>query len=293
MNPRKQGLILVGGMLILAMLACTLPGTGGQVQFKTGPTQTQTISVPLPPDTSKPVDVNIRLAAAEVTVNPWSDILVYGTVQYNVPEFQPSVVATGNKVDITQGPSGGFPGTMPKDLVNKWNLWLGYQAPMNLNIQAGAYSGSWDLTGARLQSVMWNEGASNATIVINQANQEKMQSFNFTTGASTVKFVGLANLNFAKMTFQGGAGTYTFDFGGKLQRSAVADIKTGVSNVTVVVPSGTAARIVLKSAVSNIKTVGAWTNVGSTYTAGKYETATDKLDVNIDMGAGQLTLQAP
>jgi hypothetical protein len=92
------------------------------------------------------------------------------------------------------------------------------------------------------------------------------------------------------MNFQSGVGTYTLDFGGKLKRSASVEIKTGVSNVTVVVPVGTAARVTLKSAVSNTKTVGSWNNVGSIYTAGKYDTAAEKLDISIEMGLGQLTL---
>jgi hypothetical protein len=252
--------------------------------------QTQAISVPLPADTTKPVDVTLRLGAADMAVAPSSSKLIEGSVQYNVPEFQPTVTTTGSKVDIIQGPTGGFTGVIPKDMVNKWSLRFGSGAPMNLTVQAGAYSGSWDLGGVRLQSLTWEEGASKSTIKFSQANPEKMDTFNFTTGASTVQLTSLANLNFAKMIFQSGVGAYTLDFGGKLKRSASVDVKTGISNMTIVVPTGTAARVTLKSAVSNTKTVGSWNNVGSTYTAGKYDTATDKLDVNIDMGLGQLTL---
>jgi hypothetical protein len=284
-------LILVVGVLTVAALACSLPGVpSAGTQLKAGPVQTQAISVPLPADTSKPVDVTLRLGAAEVEVTPLSSKLVEGSVQYNVPEFQPTVTTTGSKVNIVQGPTEGFTGVMPKDLVNKWSLRLGRGVPMNLTVQAGAYSGTWDLGGVRLQSLTWEEGASKSTIKFSQANPEKMDTFNFTTGASTVKLTSLTNLNFAKMSLQSGVGAYTLDFGGKLKRSATVDVKTGISNVTIVVPVGTAARVTLKSAVSNTKTVGSWNNVGSTYTAGKYDTATDKLDINIDMGLGQLTL---
>jgi hypothetical protein len=274
----------------LAVLACGLPTSSVQTQYKTGPAQTQAISVPLPADTSKPVDVTLRLAAADVTMATGTAKLVEGNVQYNVAEFQPTVTTTGSKVDIIQGPSGGIKGVPPNDMINKWNLRFGSGAPMNLTIQAGAYSGTWSLGGLRLQSLTWEEGASKSTISFNQANLDEMELFSFTTGASTVKLTGLGNLNFAKMNFQSGVGSYTLDFGGKLKRSATADIKTGVSDLTIVVPASTAARVVLKSAVSNTKTVGSWNNVGSTYTAGKYDTASEKLDINVDMGLGQLTL---
>jgi hypothetical protein len=286
MTPDKRKLIAVITLVTLAV-ACTSPS--GQTQLKTGAVQTQTISVPLPADTTKAVDLTLRLGAAELTAGAGAAKLVEGSVQYNVPEFQLSVSQSGNKVDIVQGPTGGFQGLLPKDLINKWNVKFSNRVPMNLVVQAGAYSGSWNLGGLRLQSLKWDEGASKSTITFDQANPDKVETFDFTTGASTVKLTGLANLNFGKMTFQSGLGSYTLDFGGKLKRSADVEIKTGVSNVTIVVPVGTSARITLKSAVSNTKTIGSWTSTGSTYTTGK-EDAADKLNITIDMGLGQLTL---
>jgi hypothetical protein len=286
MTPDKRKLIAVITLATLAV-ACTSPS--GQTQLKTGAVQTQTISVPLPADTTKAVDLTLRLGAAELTAGAGAAKLVEGSVQYNVPEFQLSVSQSGNKVDIVQGPTGGFQGLLPKDLINKWNVKFSNRVPMNLVVQAGAYSGSWNLGGLRLQSLKWDEGASKSTITFDQANPDKVETFDFTTGASTVKLTGLANLNFGKMTFQSGVGSYTLDFGGKLKRSADVEIKTGVSNVTLVVPVGTSARITLNSAVSNTKTIGSWNSSGSTYTTGK-EDAADKLDITIDMGLGQLTL---
>ncbi len=287
MSAKKLELIAVITLVTMVTVACTSPG--GQTQLKTGAVQTQTISVPLPPDISKPVDVTLRLGAAELTAGAGAAKLVEGSVQYNVPEFQPSVSQSGNKVDILQGPTGGLQGILPKDLVNKWNIKLSNSVPMNLIVQAGAYNGTWNLGGLRLQSLKWEEGASKSTITFDQANPDKAETFNFTTGASTVKLTGLANLNFGTMTFQSGAGSYILEFGGKLKRSANVEIKTGVSNMTIVVPTGTSARITLKNAVSNTKTIGSWNSSGSTYTTGK-EDAADKLNITIDMGLSQLTL---
>jgi len=289
MNRGK--LFVAIGILALAALACGLPGLPSvETQLKSGPVQTQAISVPLPADTSKPVQVFLRLGAAEVTASTGSSKLIEGSVQYNVAEFQPTVNTTGGKVEVLQGQDGGIRGVPPQDMVNKWNLRFGSGAPMNLFVEAGAYTGAWNLGGVRLQSLKWEEGASKSTIGFDAPNPDKLDTFDFTTGASTVKLTGLANLNFGKMNFKSGVGTYTLDFGGKLKRSASVEIKTGVSSVTVVVPVGSAARVTLKSAVSNTKTVGSWNNVGSIYTTGKYDTAAEKLDISIEMGLGQLTL---
>jgi hypothetical protein len=290
MNRGKLQLVVVIALLASAVLACALPGSVQTTQYKVGATQNQALTVSLPADKNKPIDVNLRFGAAEMTAGTGTTKLVEGNVQYNVPEFLPTVTQSGNKADILQGPSGGFQGAMPKDLINKWSLRFGNGAPMNLTVQAGDYAGSWELGGVRFQGLTWVEGVSKSTIAFSYANPDKLETFSFTTGASTVKLTGLGNLNFAKMSFQSGAGTYTLDFGGKLRRSATADVKTMVSNVTIVIPASTGARVTLKSAVSNTKTVGSWNNVGSTYMTGKYDTASEKLEVNLDMGLGQLTL---
>ncbi len=277
---------LVGLVMMVALLITACTSGGGEAQLKTGPTQTQAINVPLPPDPNKPTDLTLQLGAAEVTVGMGAARLVDGTVQFNVSELQPSVSTSGSKAEIIQ-PS--LKGTVPKDLVNKWNLRFSNAAAVNLVVQAGAYNGTWNLGGLRLQSLKWEEGASSSTIAFGLPNPEKLETFTFKTGASTLKLTGLGNLNFAQMDFQGDAGTYTLDFGGKLKRSANVEVKTAASTMTIVVPVGTSARINVKSKVSNIKTVGSWTTSGATYTTGK-EDATDKLTVNVDIGAGQLTL---
>jgi hypothetical protein len=286
MKKTAFALITLFTVAVLLSTACSSSTGGGETQLKTGSTQTQTLTIPLPPDPSKPTDITVRLAAAEVAVGGGATRLVDGTVQYNMSELQPSVNTSGSKVEITQA---SLPGSLPKDMVNKWNVKFNNTVLMNLTVAAGAYSGNWDLGGLRLQSLKWEEGASRSIITFDAANPDKMESFIFKTGASTVKLTNLANLNFGTMSFQGDAGSYTLDFGGKLKRSATADIKTAVSTVSIFVPVGTTAIINLKSKVSNIKTVGSWMTAGTTYTTGK-EDAADKLTINIDIGAGQLML---
>jgi N-terminal domain of toast_rack, DUF2154 len=283
MTPNKLKLIAVITLVTLAV-ACTSPS--GQTQLKTVSTQTQAVNVPLPADATKPTDLTIRLGAAEVVMGMGAARLADGTVQYNVSDLQPSVSTSGSKAEINQTVPKG---TLPKDMVNKWNLRFSNAVPVNLSILAGTYNGTWELGGLRLQSLKWEEGVSHSKISFSAANPEKLDSFTFKTGASTIEMNNLGNLNFGTMSFQGEAGSYKLNFGGKLKQSATVEIKTAASTLEVVVPVGTTAIINLNSKVSNIKTVGSWTTSGTTYTTGK-EDAAAKLTVNIDIGAGQLTL---
>ena len=44
-----------------------------------------------------------------------------------------------------------------------------------------------------------------------------MESLTYDTGASSVTITGLADANFKKMEFKGGAGSFTLDFSGQLR----------------------------------------------------------------------------
>jgi hypothetical protein len=52
------------------------------------------------------------------------------------------------------------------------------------------------------------------------------------------------NLNFQKLKFSGGVGSYTLDFSGKLQQKAYADVEVGLGSIVVYVPKNTPARVI-------------------------------------------------
>jgi Ca2+-binding RTX toxin-like protein len=84
-----------------------------------------------------------------------------------------------------------------------------------------------------------------------------MKLFHYETGASNVSMTGLANANFASMEFTGGAGNYTFDFSGQLQRDASVTIQAGLSNVTLVIPTGLPVQVTVNG-LSNVTRDSSW-----------------------------------
>ncbi len=117
---------------------------------------------------------------------------------------------------------------------NEWTLQLGSQT-MALDIRAGAYKGTFDLGGLALTSLTVSDGASDVTLDFSAPNLEKMSLFTYKTGASNVTLKNLANAGFVSMVFESGAGNYRLDFGGELQRDASVVIRSGMSNLTLVI----------------------------------------------------------
>jgi len=109
----------------------------------------------------------------------------------------------------------------------------------------------------------------------------------YETGASNVELKGLANANFNTLVFQGGAGDFTLDFSGELQRDGTVTINSGFSNIILVIPENVNANVTMESGLTNVSTGSSWDKKGDIYTqAGDGPTLT----FVIEMGAGNITL---
>jgi len=279
-------LIAFVATLALATLAC---GFGINLpRLETGPTQTVTVSETLP-DGDTVAEVSVSMGAGELSIAPGAqEAFVEGTIKYNVEDWKPTVTNQAGKITIEQGQRDGISGLPNNDMVNEWDLKFG-DAPMKLEVQAGAYQGALDLSGLALRRLEINDGASEATVKFDSVNPEEMDEFRYSTGASSVKLEGLANANFERLVFKGGVGDYTLDFSGELQRDATVDIDAGVSSVRIVIPEGMNAEIKVSGGITDINTKGAWTVSGDDYSvSGSGPTLT----INVDMGVGSLTLES-
>jgi hypothetical protein len=233
------------------------------------------------------VEVSLMMGAGTLALTGGADQLVAGAIQYNVAEWKPTVTSDGTDVKIEQG-SPDTPAGLPdgNDVVNEWDLALG-DVPMNLSLRAGAYQGTLDLSGVPLRSLEINDGASSVELKFDSVNPQEMDQLTYHTGASQVKLSGLANANFAEMMFESGAGQYTLDFSGELQRDAEVSVKSGLSSVDIIVPAGMSVEIAVGGGVTNVNTDGSWTVHGDTYSqSGSGPTLT----IGVDMGLGTLRL---
>jgi hypothetical protein len=269
--------------LALATMAC-----GFQVnlpQTKTpGPDITTDISVDAPTDEA---DLKLSFGAGELSVMPGGkDKLVSGSATYNIADFEPQVIQTGSEVEIRQGnyQVNGFP-TM-QGLKNEWVLKLG-DAPMSLTVNAGAYKGAFDLGGLSLTNLNINDGAAEVTVDFSAPNKVKMNVLKYQTGASNVNLLNLSNANFTSLVFEGGAGNYKLDFGGKLERDASVNIRAGMSNVTLVIPEGLAVQVTSDSGLSNLSTPAGWSKNGDVY---RQDGDGPTLSIVLEVGAGNVQI---
>lgn len=281
---KKITVLLILSVVVLVTMACSF--TINLPTIKTGPDQTFEIKQALPSG-NDPVDMTLKIGAAKVDFAGGAKGLLDGTIVYNVIDWKPTITRTDTNLEVTQGNVSNIGGVNVGEIKNNWTLKFSDKAPINLNIDAGAYQGIMDFTGIPLKSLVIHDGASDNTVSFDAANPVEMSKLEYTTGASTVSLKGLANANFDDMVFTGGAGTYTLDFAGELKHNATAKVEAGVSTIKVVIPAGMKVVVNVEGGMKNVSTQGTWTVNGSSYnTEGEGPTLT----LNVNTNLGTLTL---
>lgn len=288
MNRSKQ-LVTLGLVLAFVTLACGITLTLPEDAIDIGPQVTDEINVPIPKfgDTS---EVKLKFGAGEMSIHLGSgDSLITGTATYNVETLKPEVTTSGNKVTIDQEAFDYEFTGLPNfgDLENIWDLSFSSD-PVKLEIRAGAFKGEFEFGGMAIEELKFFGGASDVNMSFSTPNLVPMSSLRITTGVSDLEMTGLANANFSLMDFEAGAGDYLLDFSGALVRDATVDIKTAVSNLSVVVPAGVPTIVRVDGTLNNVVAKDAWVTDGESYVlAGNGPTLT----INIDIGAGTLSLE--
>jgi hypothetical protein len=274
-------------MAIFLAVACGKFEKPTIVKLETGAMQTTEINIPYSAASSD-MNMELEFMAGELKISPGAvDSLVMGNATFNAEALKPLVINSEGFYTLQQGDQEyeGFP-LFPKDVTNFWDIKLA-NIPMHLNIEAGAYTGEFELGGLSLKELYINEIGSDMNVVFSQPNQVEMSSFTYMTGGSTMVLKGLANANFSQMDFNSGAGDYTLSFDGDLKRDAKVSIETGMSTLTIRVPRNTNAVVVFDGGMTSINNNG-WAENDNVYSlSGNGPTIT----INLEMGLGTLNLE--
>ncbi|MFA7406657.1 MAG: toast rack family protein [Anaerolineaceae bacterium] len=278
----KKPIIAVLITLLLAAFACTVQNA----RLETIDPQIVFISEPVPQNAGK-TELIFKMSGGKFIITPDASALIEGSIKFNVEAWKPEIIRRDNFVEIKQVNPFNVKGIPHSDVENIWELRLTDALPLRLSIEGGASENIFDLTGLQLSGLNITQGASDTTIHFDAPNPILLQEFKFTTGASSANLHGLGYANFQQMTISCGAGDYTLDFSGGLNQDASVDIKSGVSNITIVIPAGLKAVVHNQGAVSNVNTRGTWLVSDQTYsTLSEGYTLT----INLDLSVGNINL---
>ncbi|GAP20245.1 toast rack family protein [Leptolinea tardivitalis] len=281
----KKKILIILSILLMTSMACNFSVQWPKV--KTGPEVVTKISEAYPSTTDTP-RLAIKMGAGKLNINEGSEKFVEGEIRTNVSIWKPEISRSDDEVTISQGDKTDSVTIPSGDLINNWDLKVGKQKPINLDINAGAYTSNITFGDIQVQELTIDDGASQSKVVFNQPNKTTLEDFRYHTGASQVSLLNLGNANFKNLFFESGAGSYTLDFNGDMKQDARVEIKSGLSNMKIIIPSDRAATITLSGGVSNVSLKGTWTVDSNKYRTQK--SSGPELKIEIDMGVGNLEL---
>jgi len=273
-------------VLALSTIACGFHINVPINMVTPGPMQTDQINIPLPADPIQTMNLSLGFGAGTLDLHPGANAVVSGTAKYNIADFKPIVTVNGSTARVEQGNwhLKGIPDL--SNIKNTWDLSLGKQ-PLNLSIEAGAYHAEYQFGGLALTNLTVKDGASDVKLDFDSPNLSEMSLLSYETGASNVSLTGLGNANFSSLLFHSGAGNFTLDFTGSLKQDGSVNIETGVSNTTLVIPTGVPAQLTVEGGLSNVTFGSSWSKNGNTYSQSG---SGPKLTIVVKIGAGNLTL---
>jgi hypothetical protein len=277
MNSRIVSAVLA---LAIASLAC---GFDVNLPQSVTPAAEVKETIRVTGSTSEVTRLTLSFGAGTLNLSPGAQTLVEGLAIYNVSDLKPQIIESQGSVEIKQGSLKNIP---IEKIKNQWDLKLG-AAPLDLTINAGAYSGFFELGGLTLTRLTVKDGAAQVQLSFSAPNQTEMSVLQYETGASNVTLSGLANANFSTLIFSGGAGDYVLDFGGTLKRDGTVTISAGAGDVQLVIPKGVNARVTVESALVNVHFSSNWSQDGNTYFQ---KGSGPALTMIVKMAAGSLTI---
>jgi len=231
--------------------------------------------------------VSIKFGAGKLDLISGQEDVFEGNFQYDKSILKPNIryEILGGTGILTLSQSIKKDLDLPFPYKNRWNLKLPSGIPLQLYINTATYNGDIDLTNLQIENFYLNSGASQTNIVFNQPNLIDLKNINIKTGASTIKMLGLANANFDEMNFAGGAGSYIFDFSGKLIKKSKVNIDAGAAKIILKIPSAIGTKIIIKRFPAIKLDVRGFIKINDqTYISPEYGKSDAELDIEIKGG---------
>jgi hypothetical protein len=175
----------------------------------------------------------------------------------------------------------------------KWYLRFSDAVPISFDVELGVGKGDFNLTGLHVKDFNLTTGASDVTLAFDEPNTGLIEHLNLESGVSKFDARNLANANFRRLSFKGGVGTYTLDFGGKLKSEVDVDVEVGLGLLTILIPQEVGAKVLYeKSWVSRLDCDRDFQQSGEdTYLSENYHSAAGKMNIHIDSGFGSIKVR--
>jgi hypothetical protein len=169
---------------------------------------------------------------------------------------------------------------------NRLRLALTNSIPLSLRITTKVGDVHLSLSGMKLARIDFESGVGGTKISSYKSNPIPCEYVRLKNGVGSIEAIGLGNINFRELDFNGGVGGANLDFTGEWKQNAIIRIKVGVGGVNLRMPREIGVRIdAEKNLLSGLQLEG-FTQQGAVYYSDNYDKAAFKASIQVATGVG-------
>jgi cell wall-active antibiotic response 4TMS protein YvqF len=229
----------------------------------------------------------LRLAAGRPNELYRMDVLYDGERYVPVSAFDAARVGVG--LGLRASGEGGLRVVSRNQLRQTASVTFSPRSDLALAVTLGAVDGDLELGGLRLTDLRLEAGASRATVRFSQPNAARCRAATLTAGAAELSVLGLGNSRCDRITFEGGVGRVTLDFGGAWTSSSQVAVKMALGEVALRLPRAVGVRITLDKFLASFEPQG-MVRRGTSYLSPGYDQAARHLDIDVTTAIGGVTV---
>jgi hypothetical protein len=286
-------LLSIGALSLSGCCCFTLGGQPSRIARSLAPSSAKSQTVQIEQGDADRVQASVKFGGGTLDIQGGSDALLEAEFVYNVDALEPEVtydVQDGLGQLLVEHRTDPIRlDQLTGELRNEWTLVFAENVPLELQLDVGASSGEIDLGGLAIENLDVTMGAADLRLGFDKPNPERLSSLHIYSGAARLELHELGNANLDKMQFDGGLGTYLFDFRGEWQRSAEVRILAGASQVTLLVPTEIGVRVCPGDL--HREDMGDLEERDGCYVNPLYAKSDIALDIDLDLGLGKLDVK--
>jgi len=169
---------------------------------------------------------------------------------------------------------------------NRLRLNLSNNVPIKLEVNSGVGDTRLALTDLKLEKLDLECGVGSSKISSYQPNSITCDVVRIKNGVGSMDAVGLGNLNFRDLEFEGGVGGATLDFTGAWKQDAEIRIQVGVGGVNMKLPRDLGVKVEAEKHFLSGLHLDGFSKRDSYYYSENYEKAKIRLSVRVTTGVG-------
>jgi hypothetical protein len=256
------------------------------------PAEMTSLTQSRPLGTEKGLDAEIRYDIGSLEIAAEKSSSVYSLdLEYDKSSYQPEVkydaaAANGDGRLMLQLSSIRKIGIRNERHSNRLRLNLSSSIPLALRVNTGVGDARLSLTGLKVSRLELQSGVGGSKVSAYEPNSVTCEYVRIKNGVGSMDAIGLGNLNFRELEFEGGVGGANLDLTGSWKQDADISVQVGVGGVNLKMPRDLGVKVEAeKHFLSGLHLEG-FNKRDSYYFSENYDKAKIRVSVRVATGVG-------